>query len=46
MLLIVLPVLIGSRFKVLQMFKKNDKILGFLEKLPTFNGKNIACIQT
>lgn len=35
----MMDALIGGRFKVLQMLKKNDKIIEFSEKLPTFNGK-------
>jgi hypothetical protein len=35
----MMDALIGGRFKVLQMLKKNDKIVEFSEKLPTFNGK-------
>ncbi len=31
--------LIGPRFKVLLMVKKNDKIVAFSEKMPTFDGK-------
>ncbi|WP_298393415.1 hypothetical protein [Flavobacterium sp.] len=35
----MMDALIGGRFKVLQMLKKNDKILEYSDKLPTFNGK-------
>ena len=35
----IIDAMIGGRFKVLQMLKKNDKIIEFSEKLPTFNGK-------
>ncbi|TPG45125.1 hypothetical protein [Flavobacterium pectinovorum] len=35
----MMDALIGGRFKVLQMLKKNDKIIEFSEKLPMFNGK-------
>lgn len=35
----MIDAMIGGRFKVLQMLKKNDKIIEFSEKLPTFNGK-------
>lgn len=35
----IMDALVGGRFKVLQMLKKNDKILSFSEKLPMFNGK-------
>ena len=31
--------LVNSRFRVLQYLKKNDKILEFSKKLPSFNGK-------
>ena len=35
----IIDALVGGRFKVLQMLKKNDKIVEFSEKLPSFNGR-------
>lgn len=35
----MMDALVGGRFKVLQMLKKNDKILEFAEKLPKFNSQ-------
>ena len=35
----MMDALVGGRFKVLQMLKKNDKILEFAEKLPKFNNQ-------
>jgi hypothetical protein len=35
----MMDALVGGRFKVLKMLKKNDKIAEFSHKLPKFNGK-------
>lgn len=37
--------LAGSRFKVLLMLKKPDAIIGYANRLPTFNGKDYYCYR-